>query len=73
MYILLGLLGVGLLASLGLAVAFVRSITGPVSDAVAVASAVAQGDLNMNVVVQGNNETGQLLSSLAKMQTTLSL
>ena len=71
MYILLGLLGVGLLASLGLAVAFVRSITGPVSDAVAVASAVAQGDLNMNVVVQGNNETGQLLSSLAKMQTTL--
>jgi len=38
---------------------------------VAVASAVAQGDLNMNVVVQGNNETGQLLSSLAKMQTTL--
>ena len=62
---------VGLLAAFALAWAFVRSITGPVDRAVAVASAVAQGDLSSDIVVQGSNETGQLLASLAKMQTTL--
>ena len=69
------LMGVGLLAGLlaafALAWAFVRSITGPVDRAVAVASAVAQGDLSSDIVVQGTNETGQLLASLAKMQSTL--
>ena len=70
-YMLVTLLLLGMAAAIALAVAFVRSITGPVTQAVAVASAVADGNLNVNVPVLGSNETGQLLASLAKMQTTL--
>ena len=69
--ILLTLLILGLLGAVVLAIAFVRSITGPVSEAVAVASAVADGNLGLAIHVKGNNETGQLLASLAKMQSNL--
>nr|WP_326530804.1 methyl-accepting chemotaxis protein [Rhodoferax sp.] len=65
--ILVGLLGV----SVALAVVFVRSITGPIAEAVAVASSVAKGDLSFHVDSTGTNETGQLLSSLEKMQHIL--
>ena len=66
------LLLTGLAAALGLAVAFVRSITGPVAQAVSVASAVAEGNLTVEVRVQGSNELGQLMQALAQMRDHLS-
>ncbi len=57
--ILSGLLWLATLGAVALAVVFVRSITGPVSEAVAVASAVAEGNLGLAIPVRGTNETGQ--------------
>ena len=48
-----------------------RSISGPINEAVAVARAVAGGDLSSTIVSQGNNETGQLLKALHDMQVAL--
>ncbi len=71
LYAMAALLLLGLIAAVALAVAFVRSITGPVAEAVAVAGAVAKGQLNLDIPVRGTNETGQLMASLAQMQGTL--
>ncbi|MFO6420839.1 methyl-accepting chemotaxis protein [Hylemonella sp. W303a] len=59
---------------LGVFVAFVitRSITAPVGRAVTLAETVAAGDLSSRVVVEGKDETAQLLRSLAHMQENLS-
>ena len=63
------LLGLG--AGAALAVFFVRSITGPVGDAVKVARAVADGNLGITVPVLGTNELGQLMTALSDMRTHL--
>ena len=60
-----------LMAALMLAVAFVRSITGPMSEAVVVARAVADGNLRVEVPVRGSNELGQLMQALASMRDNL--
>ena len=70
-WLLVGLLGLGLSAAMLLAIAFVRSITGPVHEAVSVAQAVADGDLSVNVTVRGSNELGQLMQALSDMKTHL--
>jgi len=57
-------LAIGLLAAFGVA----RSLTGPVREAVAVASRVAEGDLGQAVPPGGADEIGQLLRSLGDMQ-----
>ena len=67
----LSLLG-GIAVALTLTMAFARSITGPVHEAVAVAQAVAQGDLAVDVPVRGNNELGQLMQALLAMRDHLS-
>jgi methyl-accepting chemotaxis protein len=67
----LGLLG-GLGLALALTVAFARSITVPMSEAVGVARAVAQGDLTVDVQVRGSNELGQLMQALRDMRDHLS-
>jgi len=54
-----------------LAVQFVRSITEPVNEAVQVARAVAQGELDHRVTVRGGNEIGQLMQALEAMQQQL--
>ena len=72
------LIGVGVLlalclaGSLALSFAFIRSITVPVHEAVAVANAVANGDLTVNVQVRGDNELGQLMKAMADMRNHLS-
>ncbi len=48
-----------------------RSITRPLAHAVNVADSVAQGDLSMATIIQGDRETAQLLGSLQSMQTSL--
>ena len=49
----------------------VRSITGPIGNAVDVATRIARGDLTATVPAGGNDETGALLGSLATMQKDL--
>ena len=62
----------GLISAVLLAVAFVRSITGPIQEAVCVATAVAEGNLGVPVEVRGNNELGQLMQALSGMRDHLS-
>jgi len=70
-YGVLALLLAGVAAAGGLALVFVRSITGPVQEAVEVAHAVAAGDLRTQVHVTGSNEIGLLMLALADMQQHL--
>ena len=65
-------LALGLGASIWLTLVFIGSIVGPVSDAVAVASAVSKGDLTVEVPVRGSNELGQLMAAMASMRQHLS-
>ena len=71
-YLVIAIQLVCLAAALSLAVAFVRSITGPVSEAVLVARAVADGNLRIDVPVRGSNELGQLMLALQSMRDHLS-
>ena len=61
----------GLVTAVALAMVFVRSITGPVSEAVTIARAVADGDLHLQVPVRGSNELGQLMQALDDMREHL--
>ncbi|CAN7607463.1 methyl-accepting chemotaxis protein [Acidovorax sp. LjRoot66] len=68
-----------LIVAAALAVAFatlaalwlIRSITRPLEQAVETADRIAQGDLSGQIVVQSQDETGHLLSSLQRMQQSL--
>ncbi|MDX2299256.1 MAG: methyl-accepting chemotaxis protein [Xanthomonadaceae bacterium] len=71
MALLIGLLAAALLGAAALMLAFVRSITGPVREAVTVAQAVATGDLTAPTPVRGTNEIGQLMAALAAMKDKL--
>jgi methyl-accepting chemotaxis protein-1 (serine sensor receptor) len=70
-WLALGVLLCLLAGGVALAVLFVRSITGPVNEAVQVARSVAQGELDAPVPVRGSNEIGQLMQALAAMQQQL--
>jgi methyl-accepting chemotaxis protein len=50
---------------------FVRSIVGPVNQAVVIARSVADGHLHAHVQGHGSNELGQLLRSLSDMNDSL--
>ena len=58
-------------AGIGVGVWFSRRITKPVDAAVAVARAIAAGDLTTPVKVSGRDEIGQLVAALGAMQTSL--
>lgn len=51
----------------------IRSITAPLKEALAVAEAVAAGDLTGPIVVRSKDETGLLLGALQRMQISLAL
>jgi methyl-accepting chemotaxis protein len=68
----LALLVLGTAGGLALAVVFVRSITGPVGEAVDAARAVAAGDLHHAIAVRGSNELSQLMQALQDMSHSLS-
>jgi methyl-accepting chemotaxis protein len=53
------------------AVSLIRSVTRPIHQAVAVANAVADGDLTQTIEVRGRSETAQLLQALSGMQQRL--
>jgi len=69
--VVVGLLGVSLVASAVIAYLVTRSITTPIREAVRVAETVADGDLTSNIVVRSRDETGQLLAALRRMNESL--
>ncbi|MCL6263418.1 methyl-accepting chemotaxis protein [Craterilacuibacter sp. RT1T] len=56
--------GLAILASLILGMVLARSITRPVADAVALADALAQGDLSRTAPIRRNDEIGHMLGAL---------
>ncbi|MGC8020676.1 HAMP domain-containing protein, partial [Salmonella enterica] len=70
---LLLLVSIGLSLLLGLAITWtlVRSIVRPLGEAVQIAQTVAAGDLRLQVVMHGKDETAQLLRSLKEMNDNL--
>ncbi|MDR6743322.1 methyl-accepting chemotaxis protein [Herbaspirillum sp. 1173] len=62
---------VAILLSVSCALLITRSITRPLNDAVQVASAVASGDLTVQITTTSKDETGALLSSLRTMNDNL--
>ena len=69
MLITLGVLAIVL--GIGCAVLITRSITGPLAEAVRVASTVSSGDLTSRIVVASRDETGQLMGALKGMNEQL--
>ncbi len=67
----LGTLLVLLVAAVTIATAFVRSISGPVQEALNLANAAARGDLSVDIPVRGDNEVGQLVRALNEMKGNL--
>ncbi|WP_084690543.1 methyl-accepting chemotaxis protein [Comamonas granuli] len=67
--------GVAIALALGAAVVLalwiIRAITGPLQQAVAVARAVADGDLGVRIDAQGRSETALLLGALRQMLESL--
>ena len=68
----IGLMVVVCAAAVLAGIAFSRSITRPIAEAVAVAKAVADGDLSVKVNARGKDEVAELLHALASMQSNLS-
>lgn len=58
-------------ATSAMALVFVRSMTRPLSQAVALSRSVAQGDLSGAPLPHGTNEVGQLLQALMQMRSQL--
>ncbi|MFA7405869.1 MAG: methyl-accepting chemotaxis protein [Pelobacteraceae bacterium] len=59
------ILGVLLASAIGVMIA--RSITKPLAMGVAVANRLARGDLTVDVIVTGKDETGQLMAAMKEM------
>ena len=68
---LFGLVAAALLLGVGAAVVITRSIAAPLRVALDVARAVSEGDLTMQVAVEGSDETAQLLQALGRMKDNL--
>ena len=62
---------IAILLAVTLAITITRSITRPLSLAMAAADRVARGDLSGQITVKSQDETGQLLSALQRMQHSL--
>ena len=68
---LYGLSGAALAIGIGFALAISRSITAPIQRAVGIAETVAAGDLTSLIDDSAQDETGDLLRALGKMNGTL--
>lgn len=69
--VMLSLSALAIILGIALAWLITRSITTPINRAVSVAQAVAAGDLTSQIVVDGRDETGQLLAALKAMNDSL--
>ncbi|MCX7662985.1 MAG: methyl-accepting chemotaxis protein [Tepidimonas fonticaldi] len=70
-YAVLAVIAAALAVGALLAVGIVRSITRPLHEAVALAEAVAQGDLTQPIQARSSDEVGRLLQALSRMQAAL--
>ena len=68
---MLGLAALATLLACGLGVWITRGITGPLRGAMAVAQAIAGGDLRSHIRVSGDDETARLLKALQEMNDSL--
>ena len=68
---MLGLAALATLLACGLGVWITRGITGPLRGAMAVAQAIAGGDLCSHIRVSGDDETARLLKALQEMNDSL--
>src|SRR5882672_2230038 len=66
-----GILGVALLLGVGMAIYLARGIVRPLNEAMSVAAAIRDGQLNNSIETGGQDETGKLLDSLDAMQSAL--
>jgi methyl-accepting chemotaxis protein len=66
-WMLAGITGAAIVLTLLAAIAITRSITQPLTQAVAVADAVAAGDLTRDVEANGRDEVAQLMQSMDRM------
>ncbi|MER0172124.1 MAG: HAMP domain-containing protein [Nitrosomonas sp.] len=64
-------IALGILLAVIIGLLLIRAIIGPLNEAVAVANAVASGDLTSRIEVNSNNETGRLLQALKTMNDNL--
>jgi methyl-accepting chemotaxis protein len=62
---------IALIATVGLAALFTRSLVAPISKALAVAQQIAANDLSKPIEVDGKDEPGRLLEALSVMQQNL--
>jgi len=69
--VMLGSAAFALLLALVCAWALIRSITGPLNEALQVAEGVAHGDLTARIEVRSADETGLLMGALQRMQSSL--
>jgi methyl-accepting chemotaxis protein len=68
---MLALAAAATLASIGMGYVATRSITGPLTRAVAIARKVAGGDLSTRIEVRSQDETGELMAALQDMNESL--
>ncbi|NVD72052.1 HAMP domain-containing protein [Duganella sp. BJB1802] len=68
---MLGLAALATLLACGLGIWITRGITGPLRCAMAVAQAIAGGDLRSHISVSGDDETARLLKALQAMNDSL--
>ncbi|WP_294766885.1 methyl-accepting chemotaxis protein [uncultured Rhodoferax sp.] len=62
---------IAVVAAVAAALWLIRSITQPIGVVVSMADQIAEGDLSQSIVVDSDNETGQLLAALQRMQERL--
>ncbi|MDL2354308.1 MAG: methyl-accepting chemotaxis protein [Pseudomonadota bacterium] len=70
-YLILAAILIGAVLSAGAGLLLMRSIMGPLHDAVAVARRVAEGQLTGTIAIGANNEFGMLQDALRDMQANL--
>ena len=70
-WILLTIMAVAVVVGVAAAIVITRGIVGPISQGVAIADRLSDGDLSVNIEVTSKDETGQLLASMKKMSEKL--
>lgn len=71
LYMLIGITIAGLVIGVLLAWLITRAITRPLAQSVSTANAIAAGDLSSKITIDSTDETGQLMTAMARMQDAL--
>jgi len=70
-WLMVGVIILGFVASIVIGFLITRSITGPIQKVVEVSEQVAEGDLKVAIEAETRDEAGQMLTSLGRMVATL--